>query len=69
MGWKGFSKPTHLLLTIIDTAKLAYGEELIGMKFVSELYGIALKDARCGLDYGRNHYDFNEGALVFTGPE
>ncbi|MFT5834610.1 MAG: AraC-like DNA-binding protein [Cognaticolwellia sp.] len=61
-------KPTHPLITIIDTAKLAYGEELVDIKITSNLYCIALKDKSCGLDYGRNHYDFEEGALMFTAP-
>lgn len=65
----GFGKPTHPLITIIDTAKLAYGEESVGLKFTSDMYCIALKDANCGLDYGRNHYDFDEGVLIFTAPQ
>lgn len=65
----GLGKPAHPLITIIDTSKLSYGEELIGMKFSSKMYCIALKDAGCGIDYGRNYYDFNEGALIFTAPE
>lgn len=65
----GFGKPTHPLITILDTAKMAYGEDLVGVKIVSDLYCIALKDASCGLDYGRNHYDFDEGVLIFTGPQ
>lgn len=64
----GLGKPDHPLIAIIDTAKLAYGEELIGLRFSSDLYCIALKDAGCGIDYGRNHYDFSEGALIFTAP-
>ena len=66
--YMGFEKPTHPLITIIDTSKLAYGEELIGVKISSELYCIALKDKSCGLDYGRNHYDFDEGVMMFTAP-
>lgn len=62
-------KPTHPLITIIDVSKLAYGEERIGLRFAADMYCIALKDASCGLDYGRNHYDFNEGVLIFTGPQ
>lgn len=65
----GMGKPTHPLIAIIDTAKLAYGEERVGMRFSSSLYCIALKDAGCGIDYGRNHYDFNEGVLIFTAPD
>lgn len=65
----GFGEPKHPLITIFDTAQLAYGEERVGKKFTSNMYCIALKDASCGLDYGRNHYDFNEGALIFTAPD
>ena len=65
----GMDKPIHPLITIIDTSKLAYGEEMIGQKFSNDLYCIALKDASCGIDYGRNHYDFDEGVLMFTGPQ
>ncbi len=64
----GFEKPTHPLVTIIDTAKIAYGEEMVGVKIISDLYCIALKDSSCGMDYGRNNYDFGEGVLIFTGP-
>jgi AraC-like DNA-binding protein len=64
----GLEKPTHPLITIIDTSKLAYGEEVLGIKISSDLYCIALKDKSCALDYGRNHYDFDEGALIFTAP-
>jgi YesN/AraC family two-component response regulator len=65
----GLEKPTHPLITIIDTEKLVYGEETVGKRFSSELFCIALKDSSCGIDYGRNHYDFDEGVLMFTAPE
>jgi len=65
----GLGKPTHPLITIIDTAKLAYGEETVGNRFSSELYCIALKDSNCGIDYGRNSYDFDDGVLIFTAPK
>lgn len=60
--------PTHPLISIIDTADLQYGEEFVGSRFTSDLYCIALKDKGCGIDYGRNHYDFNEGVLLFMAP-
>lgn len=66
--YMGFGKPTHPLITIIDTSRLAYGEELVGVKISSELYCIALKDRSCGLNYGRNNYDFDEGVMMFTAP-
>lgn len=64
----GVGKPTHPLITIIDTEKLAYGEETVGKRFSSELFCIALKDSNCGIDYGRNTYDFDDGVLIFTAP-
>ncbi|MCB0666537.1 MAG: helix-turn-helix transcriptional regulator [Saprospiraceae bacterium] len=65
----GFDKPTHSLITVIDTGKLAYGEETVGKRFSSDLYCIALKDSSCGIEYGRNSYDFDDGVLIFTAPK
>ena len=65
----GLGKPTHPLITILDTEKLAYGEETVGKRFSSDLYCIAMKDSNCGIDYGRNAYDFDEGVLIFTAPK
>ena len=39
------------------------------MKIASSLYTIGLKDKSCGLQYGRNAYDFNEGVMYFTAPD
>lgn len=65
----GLEKPTHPLITVLDTEKIAYGEETVGKRFSSDLYCIALKDASCGIDYGRNSYDFDGGVLIFTAPQ
>ena len=65
----GFGKATHPLIAIIDTANVVFGEEMQGLKISSDLYSIALKDASCGLDYGRKPYDFNEGVLFFSAPK
>lgn len=65
----GLGKPTHPLITILDTQMLAYGAETVGKRFSSDLYCIALKDASCGIDYGRNAYDFGDGVLIFTAPQ
>lgn len=65
----GLDKPTHPLITILDTEKLAYGEGTVGKRFSSDLYCIALKDSNCGIDYGRNSYDFDDGVLIFTAPK
>ncbi len=64
----GFEKPKHPLISIIDASKFTTPKEVIGAKIVSDLYWIALKDKSCGFQYGRNHYDFDEGVLIFTAP-
>lgn len=64
----GFAKPVHPLISIVDVSQWKIGPELVRKKIVSELYSIALKDSSCGLNYGRNTYDFDEGVLIFTGP-
>ncbi len=65
----GFDKPTHPLISVIDVSKWEIGPEWVGRKLRTDLYSIALKDASCGMDYGRNTYDFNEGVLIFTAPD
>lgn len=65
----GFGKPTHPLISIIDVSTWEIPEHYVGVKYTSELYSIALKDKSCGLQYGRNTYDFNEGVLIFTAPD
>ena len=65
----GLDKPKHPLITLLDTQKLAYGEETVGKRFSSDLYCVALKDSSCGIDYGRNSYDFDNGVLIFTAPK
>ena len=65
----GLGKVTHPLIAVIDTADIVFGKEMQGLKITSDLYSIALKDASCGLDYGRKSYDFNEGVLFFSAPK
>jgi hypothetical protein len=33
------------------------------------MYSIGMKDKSCGLQYGRNTYDFDEGVLYFSAPD
>ncbi|MEL6832484.1 MAG: helix-turn-helix domain-containing protein [Bacteroidota bacterium] len=64
----GLDRPTHPLISIIDLSRWAIQPEMIGQKVMMDLYTIALKDGSCGMEYGRNTYDFSEGVLIFTGP-
>lgn len=64
----GWNKPTHPLISVVDVSQWVIEKEMVGQRFTSELYSIALKDKDCGMMYGRNHYDFDEGVLIFTAP-
>lgn len=64
----GFDKPTHPLIYLVDVSQWVIPGEQIGVKYTTDLYTIALKDKSCGMLYGRNHYDFNEGVMIFTEP-
>ena len=65
------SETQHPLVTIIDFSKVeAKGQGGQFTRFTSDLYSIMLKE-RChgSLRYGRKHYDFQDGTLVFMAPE
>lgn len=61
-------KPTHPLISIVDVSQWDIPEQWVGFKSTTALYSIALKDKSCGMVYGRNSYDFDEGVLIFTAP-
>ena len=61
-------KPKNPLISIMDMADFKVSEQMLNVKFTSELYTITLKDSSCGLDYGRNTYDFQEGVMSFIAP-
>lgn len=64
----GYVKPKHPLITLIDTADLEITEDEVGQKVVSDFFMISLKDKSCGVEYGRNSFDFGEGVMVFSAP-
>ncbi|MFT4679901.1 MAG: AraC-like DNA-binding protein [Flavobacteriales bacterium] len=64
----GYAKPKHPLITLMDTTELVVPKEAIGSKSVCNLYMISIKDKNCGVDYGRNSFDFGEGVMVFSAP-
>ncbi|RFM33591.1 helix-turn-helix domain-containing protein [Chitinophaga silvisoli] len=56
----------HPLITVVDLSK---ANRMPARTFNFGLYGVYLKDQMCGeLRYGRRHYDYQEGTLVFIGP-
>jgi len=66
---QGWDKPKHPLISIVKAEEMTVSEEQVGTTVISDLYMIALKDKNCGVEYGRNLFDFDEGVLVFTSPK
>jgi hypothetical protein len=64
----GLPKPQHPLITCIDAAEVEIPEERVGARVETGLYMISMKDKSCGMDYGRNAFDFTEGVMVFSAP-
>ena len=64
----GFEKPKHPLISLIDASRLHVAENEVGAKIISDFYMISLKDKSCGVEYGRNTFDFEEGVMVFSAP-
>lgn len=65
----GYDKPSHPLITVMDPTRLKVPEEMKEVRIASSFYAIWLKTSDCGMEYGRNHYDFEEGVLIFTAPQ
>lgn len=56
----------HPLVTVIDLSKAL---PMPARSFNFGLYAVGLKETNCGqLRYGRRHYDYQEGSLVFVAP-
>ncbi|MCF2502057.1 helix-turn-helix transcriptional regulator [Dyadobacter sp. CY107] len=59
-------KTQHPLVTLLD---LSEAEPMPAKTFNFGLYAVYLKELNCGeLKYGRSHYDYQEGTLVFIAP-
>lgn len=64
----GLKSPTHPLISVSDFSQTEILEEQVGFSGCLDFYVIGLKDRSCGNQYGRNHYDFDEGVLFFYAP-
>jgi AraC-like DNA-binding protein len=59
-------KTLHPLVSVLDQSKSTLIQEA---RYLSEIFIVFLKDEKCGeLKYGRNHYDYQDGTLLFIGP-
>ncbi len=64
-------KTLHPLVTILDYSKANPRDwgEVDSIRFNYGLYSVILKDVVCGdMRYGRHHYDYQAGTLVFYAP-
>ena len=59
-------KTLHPLVSVLDQSLSGPVQE---GRYLSELYIVFLKDTKCEeLQYGRSHYDYEEGTLLFIAP-
>ncbi|MEM1000547.1 MAG: helix-turn-helix transcriptional regulator [Bacteroidota bacterium] len=64
----GFPKPKYPLISLLDVAQMEVPEDRTGDKAIWDFYMISLKDRSCGVKYGRNSFDFDEGVMAFSAP-
>ncbi len=64
----GLPKPKHPLVSLLDVKQIDKSKFPIGTRISNGFYTIWLKDTSCGVQYGRNHFDFDSGVMVFTAP-
>ncbi len=64
----GLPAPKHPLISLVNAENISISEEQVGTKITTDLFMIALKDKNCGVEYGRNSFDFDEGVMVFSAP-
>ncbi|WNJ18779.1 helix-turn-helix transcriptional regulator [Pontibacter sp. G13] len=64
----GLEPPKHPLISIVDMSRHQMDKTWVGTKMSNNLYSIMLKDYPCGVLYGKNHFDFDNGVLIFTAP-
>jgi AraC family transcriptional regulator, transcriptional activator of pobA len=59
-------KTLHPLVSVLDQS---HSSPIKAARKLSELYIIFLKDLKCEeMTYGRNHYDYEDGTLLFIAP-
>lgn len=64
----GLEPPKHPLISLVNAADLFVPEELVNVKLLYSLFSISLKTHGDGILYGKNKYDFDEGAMVLGRP-
>jgi AraC-like DNA-binding protein len=61
--------PKHPLVAFIEFSRTPFTKSFPSVKVVCDFYQISLKNDSNGfLKYGREHYDYQEGSLIFIAP-
>lgn len=64
--------PAHPLISVIGASwqpPLEIPSGIVSARITSSLYSVSLKRGdECGFKYGRHHYDFQAGSVMFLGP-
>lgn len=64
----GCDKPRHPLVSVLDLTTIRHDVFEPDVPFQMAFYVIACKRFKGDIGYGRSHYDFEEGAMMFTAP-
>lgn len=64
----GYPPPPNPLISVVDGSSLSVPQKALGVKLIYDFYIIWCKDKSCGIEYGRNKFDFNEGVMTFSAP-
>lgn len=68
----GLGRPAHPLVSVIGASwqpPLHLPAGLVSTRIISNLYSVTLKRGdECGIKYGRQHYDFQAGSVMFIAP-
>lgn len=65
----GYPEPKHPLVSVLPIDEVMMTANYGDHTYIFDLYQISLKKGIQGnITYGRNHYDFHNGTIVFTQP-
>ena len=64
----GIGKPKHPTISLIHSTDVNWSGDFYNKNYILNFYMISLKYHNSDFIYGRNHYDFEEGTMVFTSP-
>jgi AraC-like DNA-binding protein len=64
----GYEKPKHPLVSLIDFTAINPEVLATAYTYMMSFYTISYKRFKGVLKYGKSHYDFDEGTLMFTAP-